>query len=166
MLVEGIPIRSETGHVAARRLLGQMYRQYTGQPMPEILVTDAGKPYWPGSPLHFSITHTRRHAFCAISETPVGIDAEELDRQVNLRLAEKILSPGELAQFREAADPNRALLTFWVLKEAGAKCTGDGLQGYPNGTDYSLDDPRVTVRDGCLLAVVRQDDQQEAAYAL
>ena len=84
----------------------------------------------------------------------IGIDAEELGRRVDLRLAEKILSPGERAQFDAAPDKRRALLTFWVLKEALVKKTGEGLRGYPSGTDFSLDDPRVTEIDGCLVAVI------------
>ena len=72
-------------------------------------------------------------------------------------MAEKILSPGELSQYRSAEDPRLALLTFWVLKEALAKSTGEGLHGYPNHTNFSLDDPRVTVIDHCLVAVVHSE---------
>lgn len=109
---------------------------------------------FPGSDWHFSVSHTPRRAFCALSRREIGIDAEELDRNVNLALAEKILSPGERVQFDAAPDKRRALLTFWVLKEAQVKRTGDGLRGYPNGTDFSLNDPRVTEMDGCLVAVI------------
>ena len=84
----------------------------------------------------------------------MGIDAEELDREINLKLAQKILSATEMARFDAAEDPRKTLLTFWVLKEAAAKLTGEGLKGYPNHTDFSPDDPRVTERDGCLLAVL------------
>ena len=84
----------------------------------------------------------------------MGIDAEELDRNIDLRLGSKILSPTEKAQFDAAEDPRLALLKFWVLKEAAAKCSGEGLRGYPKDTDFSLDDPRVTEMSGCLVAVV------------
>ena len=84
----------------------------------------------------------------------MGIDAEEADRKINLKLAEKILSPDEKAQFDATPDPRRALLTFWVLKEAAAKQSGIGLNGYPNHTHFSLDDPRVTESHGCLLAII------------
>ena len=70
------------------------------------------------------------------------------------KLADKILSPGEKARFDAAENKTRALLTFWVLKEAEAKRTGEGLRGYPNHTDFSLDDPRVTETEGCLVAVM------------
>ena len=143
-----------TGHEAGRHLLAELYRQETGRDLPKILTTDRGKPYFPDSDLHFSISHTPHHAFCVLSEHNVGIDAEEKDRNISLKLADKILSPVERAQFESAADPRTALLTFWVLKEAAAKLSGEGLRGYPNHTDFSLDDPRVTQIDGCIVAVL------------
>lgn len=147
-------LNGRSGHDAGRELLARLYREETGEALPPILTTQRGKPYFDGSPWYFSITHTRRHAFCAISRQEIGIDAEELDRKINLRLAEKILSPAEKAQFDAASDKHRALLTFWVLKEAAVKLTGEGLRGYPNQTDFSLEDPRVTEIDGCLIAVM------------
>lgn len=157
MILAGCELLGRTGHEAGRQLLQQLYRQQTGKALPEIAVTHRGKPYFPGENWHFSITHTQAHAFCVLAQNPVGIDAEELSREVNLRLAEKILSPGEKRQFDAAPDKGRALLTFWVLKEALAKCTGEGLRGYPNHTDFSLDDPRVTEQNGCLVAVIEEN---------
>lgn len=156
MILASCPLGELTGHEAGRRLLEALYRQQTGEPLPQIGVTDRGKPYFPHSPLHFSISHTKKHAFCVLSSRKVGIDAEELDRKVNLRLAEKILSPSEKAQFDLAEDRARALLTFWVLKEAAAKLTGEGLRGYPNQTEFSLDDPAVRELDGCLVAILEE----------
>lgn len=150
-------IENETPHQAGRALLAELYRENFGSDLPPIAVTDRGKPYFPDRDLHFSISHTRRHAFVVLSDRPVGIDAEELDRHVNPLLAEKILSPGELTQYSAADDKNRALLTFWVLKEAQAKCTGEGLRGYPNHTDFSLDDPRVFEHSGCIAAIIEED---------
>lgn len=145
-----------TGHEAGRQLLRELYRQETGEDLPEIRTTDRGKPYFPDSPWHFSISHTRNHAFCVLSRNNVAIDAEEIRRKVPLSLAKKILSPGEKVQFDAAEDKERAFLTFWVLKEAEAKLTGQGLRIYPNHTNFSLEDPRVTERDGCILAVMEE----------
>ena len=150
-------IENETPHEAGRRLLESLYREHFRTDLPPILVSSRGKPYFEGDPVFFSISHTKRHAFAALSDRPVGIDAEELDRVVNPKLAEKILSPRELAQYHAAVDKNRALLNFWVLKEAAAKCSGQGLRGYPNHTDFSLDDPRVFEHHGCLVAIMEED---------
>ena len=154
MILASCVLAGQTGHEAGRQLLRQLYRQETGGELPPIRTPPRGKPYFENSPWHFSISHTRRHAFCVLAKANIAIDAEELDRPVDLRLAEKILSPSERAQFDAAEDKRRALLTFWVLKEAAAKLSGEGLRGYPNQTDFSLGDSRVREMDGCLTAVL------------
>ena len=145
-------LEGQDGHTAGRELLRELY----GKPLPEIAYTKLGKPYFVGSDLHFSISHTPKHAFCVLSDRPVGIDAEEMDRQIRLDLAEKILSPSELEQFSKADDPRLALLKFWVLKEALGKCTGKGMQPWPNRTSFSLTDPRIQEIDGCIVAIIEQ----------
>lgn len=157
MLLAGKKIEPGTGHKEGRALLAELYRQYRGADLPPILTTPLGKPYFADGP-YFSITHTENHVFCALSEKPIGIDAEELDRKINLRLADKILSPGEKLRYDACPDKRMALLRLWVLKEADAKRTGKGIKGYPNHTDFSPDDPRITVRDGCLLAIIEEED--------
>ena len=157
ILLASAPLEGRSGHEAGRELLAALYREHLGENLPEIRVTDRGKPYFADSPWHFSISHTHRRVFCALSRQNIGIDAEELDRNISLRLAEKILSPGERAQFDAASDKRRTLLTFRVLKEAAAQLSGEGLRGYPNHTDFRLDDRRVTERDSGLLAVLTQE---------
>ncbi len=147
-----------SGHEAGRQLLSQLYRQETGEECPAILTTKRGKPYFQDSPLHFSISHTKNHAFCVLAPYPVGIDAEEKDRKVNLRLADKILSPAERSRFEAAQDKQAALLRLWVLKEAAAKLSGEGLNGYPDHTDFCPDDHRITEIDGCYVAVLKEND--------
>ena len=156
MRIASCELSGRTGHEAGRQLLAALYREATGESLPEIRVTDRGKPYFPDSPWHFSISHTPKHAFCVLSENHVGLDAEEMGRKINLRLAEKILSSGEKRQFDTAPNKEKALLTFWVLKEAAAKLSGEGLRGYPNHTNFSLEDPRVKELDGCLVAVMEE----------
>ena len=158
MLLDWMPIGPGQGHDAGRALLEKLYRQYTGQPMPPVVLAPGGKPYFLESDVHFSISHTPRHVFCVLSDRPVGIDAEECDRVVKPALAKKILSPEEAVRFAREPDPRTALLRLWVLKEAQVKATGEGLRGYPNHTDFSPDDPRITVIDGCFVAVIHADD--------
>ena len=154
MKIAGEALNGRSGHEAGRALLARLYRQHLGGETPEILREEGGKPYFSEGNVHFSITHTKGHAFCVLADRPVGIDAEELTRPVKDSLAQRVLSPGEYAQYRAAPDKTRAFLTFWVLKEAAAKATGEGIRGFPNKTDFSLDDPRVQEIDGCLVAVI------------
>ena len=149
-------LTSQTGHEAGRQLLADLYREETGEDLPEIRITDLGKPYFPDCPWHFSISHTKKHAFCVLNRKNIAIDAEELDRKIPWKLVQKILSPSERQQFDAAEDKAKAFLAFWVLKEAEAKLSGEGLRIYPNHTNFSLDDPRVTELDGCILAVMEE----------
>ena len=156
MIFGSMELSGRSGHEAGRALLRQLWEQNIGGPLPEIAVTDRGKPYFSDSDWHFSISHTKRRVFCVLSRQNVGMDAEEADRDINLRLAEKILSPGEKARFDSAADKRDALLRFWVLKEAAAKLSGEGLKGYPNHTNFSLEDPRVLETNGCFVAILKE----------
>ena len=150
----GCAIGPGQGHEAGRQLLTALYREVTGENLPPIAIGHRGKPDFAHSQWHFSITHTPKHVFCALARSPIGIDAEEAERRIDLRLARKILSPNEKRQFDAAGDQRLALLTFWVMKEAEGKRTGEGINGWPSKTDFSLDDPRVQEKDGCLLAVM------------
>lgn len=160
--LEGWALNGLDSKVAGRLLLRQLYEELTGQSeLPAMGKTFRGKPCFLAEPYEFSITHTKTHVFCAISDRPIGIDAEDLTRQLNPALADKILSPGERAVY-DAAPPqarNELLLRLWVLKEAAVKCTGEGLRGYPNQTDFRPDDPRIQVMDGCVVAVIEGEKE-------
>ena len=151
-------LEGQTGHEAGRELLKKLYFEQTGKALPPILITDRGKPYFEGNPLYFSISHTKKHAFCVLSEKNVGVDAEEVLRDLHPRFAEKVLSKEEFSRYLVAQDKRYALLKFWVLKEAAAKLSGEGLRGYPNHTNFTLEDPRVTEIDGCLVAVLEDEE--------
>ena len=157
MILRHCLLNGRTGHEAGRQLLEEAYREKTGQPLPPICKTERGKPYFENSPWHFSISHTPKHAFCVLSKENIAIDAEELDRNINLALAEKILSPAERVRFEAAPDKRLALLRLWVLKEAVAKLTGEGLKGYPNHTNFSPEDPRIQEIGGCIVAILTTD---------
>ena len=143
-----------SGHEVGRQLLSQLFNAHAGTEMPTILTAPKGKPYFAEGPWHFSISHTPRHAFCVLADVPVGLDAEEADRKIDLRLAAKILSDREFLQYHAAEDAYKALLSFWVLKEAQAKLTGEGIKWPPEHTDFTLPDSRIREIDGCLIAII------------
>lgn len=157
-------LAGRTGHEAGRKLLSQLYALETGLPLPDIAIASRGKPYFPNSDYHFSISHTPRHAFCVLAKSPVGIDAEEADRSVRFSLAKRIFSPEEQNSFARNPDPQRAFLSLWVLKEAAAKCTGEGLKGFPNTTHFSPDDPRVRIWANCLVAIIGGGNEEEITF--
>ena len=156
MKIAGEALNGRSGHEAGRELLARLYREETGEALPEIAIADRGKPYFVNCPWHFSISHTKKHVFCVLSDRPVGLDAEEMDRKVDFRLTERILSETEKRRIDGAEDKRATLLRLWVLKEAAAKLTGEGLRGFPNQTDFDPEDPRIMEMDGCYVAVLEE----------
>lgn len=148
-------------HEAVRQELAKLYRAVMGEEMPPLARDPGGKPQFSAGPLHCSLTHTRQAAFCALSDRPLGLDGEPLDRRISPALAERILLPEELAEYHRAADPRRCLLTFWVLKEAYVKYTGQGLPGLMTAGPFTLassEGPRglrfsLLTREGHILAL-------------
>ncbi len=161
MRIRSVELDGLTGHEAGRQLLAQMYREFTGKEMPPVLVTQRGKPYFETGDVHFSISHTGKRVFCVLSDKPVGIDAEQMDRDIQLRLADKILSGTEKVRHARAEDPREALLRLWVLKEAYAKATGRGWGSYLYQTDFDPNDPIVKEMDGCFVAVIEEYSDKE-----
>ena len=140
------------GHKAGRQLLAKLYREATGEDQPEIACTDLGKPYFLDSPWHFSISHTKNHVFCVLTDHPVGIDAEEIGREIPLALAARYLSEKEQARL----GTEDALLRLWVLKEAAAKLSGRGIGNWLKNTDFDPFDKKIQIIDGCFVAILEE----------
>lgn len=154
MVVGNMALNGLSGHDAGRQLLTELYCQQYGTELPPIAVTDRGKPHFVTGNVHFSISHTDKMVFCVLSDRPVGIDAEKTDRDIDLKLAEKILSPTEKAILEKVADKQAVLLKFWVLKEAYAKLTGRGWGSYLYETDF--DPANAKEIDGHYVAVLEE----------
>ena len=62
------------------------------------------------------------------------------------------------AQYQAAADPQVAFFSFWTLKEAWAKYTGNGLGGFPNYTHFGLSPPAMSGLDTPSFLVQQRND--------
>lgn len=149
-------LEGKSGHEAGRQLLEKLYREQTGKDLPPIARTATGKPYFVDAPWHFSISHTKNHAFCALSRENLGLDAEEIGRKVRESFMTGFLSEGERQRLGE--DPEDAALRLWVLKEALAKQTGRGIGNWLKTTDFDPYDERIRVFDGCYVAVLEEEN--------
>ncbi len=84
-----------------------------------------GKPYLSSNPdTHFSLSHTGTWVFCAVADSPVGIDAQ-VQATYNERLAARWFNAEERQWMQ--ADPDARFTRLWTQKEAYAKMTGDGM---------------------------------------
>lgn len=120
----------ETAREAAHSLLKTAHARLCGGVMPEPARTERGKPFFPDGRFEFSISHTRTIAALAVSDRPVGVDAETF-RPVRPGVARRSMNAEELAWIAARPEENEALLTLWTCKEALVKRSGQGLQFRP-----------------------------------
>ena len=82
------------------------------------------------SSIFFNMSHSGEHALVGISEAPIGIDIEYMDRKANFdSLAPLIMTNKEKEKFYLLRENEKisAFYRLWTRKEAFVKCLGQGL---------------------------------------
>ncbi len=104
----------------------------------DIKTSRTGKPFLACYPYcEFNISHTRNAVAAALSEKPVGVDIEKV-RDIDIRIADKIFSDGELAWlYNSAEDQNLRFFEIWTKKEALVKYYGTGLSNNLKALDVT-----------------------------
>jgi len=155
--------------IVSRGIMREILSGYTGQSPARVDIDQraTGKPYLPGSPLQFNISHSNGCLVCGITiENPLGIDYQVMYDISNMdSLVSSFFSPLEREAFNRQ-EGDQALNFFfstWVRKEAFMKATGLGFHlpsdrfsvlanngGHPRlrtGPESSLQDEEWTIRD-------------------
>lgn len=104
-------------HLAVRLLFSLMMPEAN---MKDLVMADNGKPYLKGVPFHFSFSHCKGYAACAVSDHyPVGIDIEIIHPRI-AKVAHKFLNDAEKAMLvnLNEEDALKQLAFFWASKEA------------------------------------------------
>jgi 4'-phosphopantetheinyl transferase len=100
------------------------------------------------SSLHFSLSHTRGLAACAVGRPyELGIDAEAWRLPAPIELAARYFAPSEalLVAEQEPAERPSTFYRLWTLKEAYLKAIGHGLTAPLDSFAFSLDPVTITV---------------------
>ncbi|MCQ2174540.1 MAG: pseudouridine synthase [Bacteroidales bacterium] len=93
---------------------------------PEFSYSDRGKPFLRERPdIFFNLSHCARGIACAVSDSPVGIDIEEI--QYDESLASAVLNGRELAEVLSSDEPGVKFTQLWTRKESFLKLSGLGL---------------------------------------
>lgn len=114
-----IPIANEerrTQHLAVRLLFKLMMPEAD---LSQLVMADNGKPYLIGLPFHFSFSHCKGYAACAVDDQPIGIDIELIHPRI-LKVAHKFLNEKEKTMIAnlEEKDQLNQLAFLWAAKEA------------------------------------------------
>lgn len=114
-----IPIANEerrTQHLAVRLLFKLMMPEAD---LSQLVMADNGKPYLLGMPFHFSFSHCKGYAACAVDDQPIGIDIEIIHPRIS-KVAHKFLNDSEKAMIAalDEKDQLNQLAFLWAAKEA------------------------------------------------
>jgi 4'-phosphopantetheinyl transferase len=122
-------LRFIVAHGALRHILAR----YTGAHPSQVSLacTGTGKPFVPGSPLAFNLSHSDGLAICAVTPTgEIGADVERV-RPIDDAdsLAEQYFAVDERREYQAFSPHDRvaAFYSIWTRKEAFVKATGAGL---------------------------------------
>lgn len=130
--IEAPTRREELAHqrALAEKLLAYALKREHGLELSSLAQsrTAAGKPYFPGCPVEYSLSHCRGLVCCSLSLSPVGVDAEA-PRTVSPALLRRVCTQEELSWLTAQQDQQQAFLSLWTLKESVMKLSGQGI-GY------------------------------------
>lgn len=104
-------------HLAVRLLFSLMMPEAN---MKDLVMADNGKPYLKGVPFHFSFSHCKGYAACAVSDHfPIGIDIEIIHPRI-AKVAHKFLNDAEKNMLSNLSEEDalKQLAFFWAAKEA------------------------------------------------
>lgn len=94
---------------------------------PEILITEHGKPCLTNYPdIYFNISHCEKGCICAVSDTSVGVDIQEI-RPYFSEIAERVCSAEEMNVINSTHNKAREFTKIWTMKESYVKMTGKGI---------------------------------------
>ena len=120
--MEKIFFADKSASISSTDAIKKILAQYYGITQAKLNRTENGKPYLesPALPIFFSVTHTKKLLFIAVSDKNVGLDAELLNREVAY---ESILRrfPEE---DRKQISTTQSFLCHWVIKESAIKWLG------------------------------------------
>jgi 4'-phosphopantetheinyl transferase len=107
------------------------YAEETGIPMPvdandaDIARTHKGKPYIPGTPVHFSVSHSDNYWVCLVGPTENGIDIQNNKHKNYEAIAKRFFQPMEQQAVEIGGLPY--FMAIWSRKEAFIKYNGSSI---------------------------------------
>lgn len=109
-------------------LMEGLKKEYDINDAPVFDYTVEGKPFIASHPdIHFSLSHSKNVALCAISDKPIGADVE-VPRNISPSLVSYTMNESEQEQINTSSNPTMQFLHFWTRKEALLKLTGEGIR--------------------------------------
>ena len=130
----------------------------------KIEVDENGKPFIPGNPIYFSISHSGTKAMVVFSDSIVGCDIQLMKKEA-ISLADKYFTEEEQKEINESNNKVETFYKFWTLKECYMKASGKGLSmGLKNinvNNEEYLSKSYVVDKDYMASYIVKKDNYDE-----
>lgn len=121
------PLGRKTCVLVYQLLCKGLQEEYGITEMPVFEYGEHGKPFIIGhKDIHFNMSHCKKAVMCYVSDSPVGVDVEMIDRG-NESLISYTMSEEEQAQIHASSAPLTEFIKLWTKKEALLKLTGEGI---------------------------------------
>lgn len=96
----------------------------------EIIYVQNQKPCLKNSNIRFNLSHSGNMVFCAVSDTDVGCDVEQIT-DIDMKIAARFFFHEEykaISACPDSASRNDLFFRYWTLKESFMKVTGLGFK--------------------------------------
>jgi len=106
-----------------------------------------GKPHLDcGSDIHFNYSHSGNWIACAVDQSPIGIDVEEVN-DIDFAISERFFSEGEVQYLNAKKEDAKkeCFFDFWTLKESYIKAIGMGLSKGLGSFTIQIDEEQGTI---------------------
>lgn len=122
---------------------------------PRLTYSHNGKPYLPEYPnIGFNISHCPKGCICGISDTPIGVDIQEI-RPFSPEIVKYCCSKEEIDFLKQSDKPAWEFTRMWTMKESYLKMLGRGIAETLTDIDTTkLTDKILTyIYNDCCIAV-------------
>lgn len=135
-------------HILAWSVLAIAYQAEIGKTVSEIKLyfSEKGKPYLEENPFYFSLSHSGGRVLCAVSESEVGADVQQI-KPVKDSFARRVLCEDERMLYKKHDNKPLCFARLWTRKESYLKYTGEGIAAGLDGLDFS---PSMEKESFCL----------------
>lgn len=114
--------------ICARVLLKYVLYRYFRVEDFTLCKAENGKPFLKNSVLQFNFSHCLKRVVCAVSESQVGCDVQDI-RPFNEKVTKRFFAPEEYVALSLSDEKDEHFTKLWTLKEAILKYKGDGISG-------------------------------------
>lgn len=133
-------------HVLLRVMLHKLYRMNLEEMYYK--TNQFGKPFLPGSSIHFNLSHSGSWGACVIDQTPIGVDIEEI-LPIDINGMSTFFSRKEQLLLLQTPEKEKIELFYrlWTLKESYVKKLGLGLSKSIDSFTFHMSSGVIKVED-------------------